>query len=460
MSETPDLPAHPARAALAAVDDALGQLGSANLWSMSESDLLDLRIDLEATRARLESATLAVTREVDGRGAATATGAPSTAAWLRGRLRLHPGAAKAEVELARDLATGMTDTAAALAAGHISRDAAAAVATGLHRLPRGVDPAVRDQAQTYLVTQAREFDPAALARLGNHLIVALDPDGGPALEREEARQADRQYLTMSHAADGSRPLRGQFGPEGGALLDAVLQSLSGPVPRADGSPDPRTPAQRRAEGFLELLGHLVACGDDLPEHGGEPVTLTVTTTADYLTTLTPGTGTGTGADADQWAAPGTDGPCSGRPAGPAATLDDGTPLSPETTRRLGCDAWLVTAILNTDGDVLDIGRMSRIVPRPIRRALVVRDGGCAFPGCGRPARWCHAHHIWFWADGGPTKLSNLVLLCGHHHRVVHHHGWDVDIGPDGHPQFHPPPWIDPHQIPRPAWRPPDLTISD
>jgi hypothetical protein len=84
MSETTDRPpAHPARAALAAVDDALAQLASANLWSMSESDLLDLRIDLEASRARLESVTLSVTREVDGRGAATATGAPSTAAWLR-----------------------------------------------------------------------------------------------------------------------------------------------------------------------------------------------------------------------------------------------------------------------------------------------------------------------------------------------------------------------------------------
>ncbi len=58
-----------------------------------------------------------------------------------------------------------------------------------------------------------------------------------------------------------------------------------------------------------------------------------------------------------------------------------------------------------------------------------------------------------------TALGNLVLLCGHHHRVVHHHGWDVDIGPDGHPQFHPPPWIDPDQIPRPAWRPPDFTTD-
>jgi hypothetical protein len=74
----------------------------------------------------------------------------------------------------------------------------------------------------------------------------------------------------------------------------------------------------------------------------------------------------------------------------------------------------------------------------VGRALVVRDRGCAFPGCGRPARWCHAHHIWFWADGGPTKLSNLVLLCGHHHRVVQNHGWDVD----------------------PAWRPGDLTACD
>ena len=425
MSETTDLPpAHPAGAALAAVDDALRQLASANLWSMSESEVLDLRIGLEAGRARLESVTLAVTREVDGRGAATATGAPSTAAWLRGRLRLHPGAATAEVELARDLDTEMTDTAAALAAGDISRDAAAAVAAGLHRLPRGVDPATRERAQTYLVDQAREFDPAALARLGNHLVVALDPDGGPALEREEARQRD-----------------------------------------------PRTPAQRRAEGFLELLGHLVACGDDLPDHGGEPVTLTVTTTADYLTTR-PHTdhdgddGDGGDGACDQWAVPGTHRPRPSRPsrptgpAGPAATLENGTPLSPETTRRLGCDAWLVTAILNTDRDVLDIGRMSRIVPRPIRRALVVRDRGCAFPGCGRPARWCHAHHIWFWADGGPTKLSNLVLLCGHHHTVVHHHGWDIDIGPDGHPQLHPPPWIDPDQIPRPAWRPPDLHACD
>jgi hypothetical protein len=172
----------------------------------------------------------------------------------------------------------------------------------------------------------------------------------------------------------------------------------------------------------------------MPELGGEPVTLTVTTTADYLTAATE----------------------RAEGNGPAATLEDGTPLSPETTRRLACDAWLVTAIINTDLDVLDIGRLSRVIPRGIRRALIARDHGCAFPGCGRPPRWCHGHHIWFWADGGPTALNNLVLLCAHHHHTVHHHGWDIDIGPDGHPRFHPPPWIDPTRTPQPPWRPPRL----
>jgi hypothetical protein len=92
----------------------------------------------------------------------------------------------------------------------------------------------------------------------------------------------------------------------------------------------------------------------------------------------------------------------------------------------------------------------------MRRALIARDQGCAFPGCGRPPRWCQAHHIQFWADGGPTTLHNLVLLCGHDHHRIHHDGWQVDPGPDGHPQFHPPPWIDPTRTPIPAWRPPHL----
>ncbi len=224
------------------------QLGSANLWSMSESDLLDLRIDLEATRARLESATLTVTREVDGRGAATATGAPSTAAWLRGRLRLHPGAAKAEVELARDLATEMADTAAALAAGHISRDAAAAVATGLHRLPRGVEAKTRDQAQTYLVAQAREFDPAALARLGNHLIVALDPDGGPPWNAKKPARPTGSTSPCPTPPTAAARCAASSAPRAAPCSTPSCSPCPARSPAPTAAPTP-TPAQRRAEGF-------------------------------------------------------------------------------------------------------------------------------------------------------------------------------------------------------------------
>ena len=144
MSSTFDtLVAHPARVALTAVEQGLGGLGEANLWTLSDAELLELRADLEATRARLDAQLLAATREVDGRGAAVATGAASTAAWLRHRLLLHPGAAKAEVALAKDLAGELTATGQALRTGGVTRDQAAAVATAMRALPGAVDPATR-----------------------------------------------------------------------------------------------------------------------------------------------------------------------------------------------------------------------------------------------------------------------------------------------------------------------------
>ena len=85
--------AHPARMALSAVDREIAELAASNLWSMSQAELLQLRIEAEQTLARLQSTVLAVTREVDARGAAVATGASSTAAWLRGRLLQHPAQA-------------------------------------------------------------------------------------------------------------------------------------------------------------------------------------------------------------------------------------------------------------------------------------------------------------------------------------------------------------------------------
>jgi hypothetical protein len=114
-------------------------------------------------------------------------------------------------------------------------------------------------------------------------------------------------------------------------------------------------------------------------------------------------------------------------------LEDGTRVSAETARRLSCDASLVEVAHGPDGDVLDVGRKTRTIPPAIRRALEVRDRGCRFPGCG--LRFTDAHHVTHWADGGGTSVKNCLLLCGHHHRLVHEGGWRVDWWGEGHPVF-------------------------
>jgi hypothetical protein len=115
-------------------------------------------------------------------------------------------------------------------------------------------------------------------------------------------------------------------------------------------------------------------------------------------------------------------------------------MSAATLRRLACDAEVIPVVLGTDSEPLDVGRAHRFVTPGIWNALVARDRHCAFPACDRPPVMCHAHHITHWLHHGPTKLPNLVLLCGHHHRVIHHTPWEVRLNPHDHqPEFKPPP---------------------
>lgn len=112
--------------------------------------------------------------------------------------------------------------------------------------------------------------------------------------------------------------------------------------------------------------------------------------------------------------------------GGLSELEDGTPLAPETVRRLGCDCSIVTAI-ERDGEILNVGRKTRAISTPIKRALVARDRHCRFPGCTSKV-WVEGHHIRHWAfEGGETRLSNLVLVCRAHHRAVHEYGYRVTL---------------------------------
>jgi hypothetical protein len=133
-----------------------------------------------------------------------------------------------------------------------------------------------------------------------------------------------------------------------------------------------------------------------------------------------------------------------------SVLEEGVSVSAETSRRLACDASKVVMTHGADGAVLDVGRKARVVPPAIRRALEHRDGSCRFPGCG--LKFCDAHHLEHWAQGGDTKLENLLLLCRKHHRDVHEGGFGVEFLADGNPQFY---WPDGRVMPEagapPKW---------
>ena len=111
-------------------------------------------------------------------------------------------------------------------------------------------------------------------------------------------------------------------------------------------------------------------------------------------------------------------------------LECGHRLAPDTARRIACDGSWLRITEDADGNPLDIGRKSRAVPPSMQRALRSRDGGCRFPGCTHH-RFVDAHHIEHWANGGETSLHNLVLLCRHHHHLVHEGGFGVERIADG-----------------------------
>jgi hypothetical protein len=422
MTQVLDPPMAPPIAALRELQHALVEQAALPLWTLSDPETLELRRVWQEVLGQVESGRLATTREIDRRGAAMAAGAANTLAWLKAACRVHPGEAKEEVALAAALDRDLPATAPALAAGQISRRAAAVVAATTEKIARTTPADVVRQAEALLVEHAQALDPHTLERVARHLRHTLDPDRGAVLEREENAARARNSWEWSIRPDGTSRSVLDLDAETTAVLRTAVDPLAAPRPAGpDGQPDPR-PRPHRLADALGALAQAALDSARLPDQAGQPTQVVVHVP---LTAL-------------QGAGP-----------APGAVLDHGVPISAETARRLACDALLVPAVLGAAGEPLDIGRASREPSAAIRRALVARDAGCAY--CGAPARWCQAHHVQHWSRGGPTALSNLVLLCHRHHVAVHHDGWDVVIDADGLPTFHPPPWTDPARRP---WRPP------
>ncbi|WFE49586.1 HNH endonuclease signature motif containing protein [Micromonospora sp. WMMD1155] len=404
---------------LARMESAVASCADAAAWALSERDLIAALDATHRLQQRLAAVQLAVVRELDGRGTAVAQGASSTTVWLRDRLRLDVAAARRLVGLAASVDVAPPAVREALASGVVSVEQARVIADTATTVTVTAGAEVAEKAVGVLVEWAGQFDPTLLRRMGTRILDHVAPDladaaAKAALAAEDARATRDRHLTLSEQTDGRLRLTGILDAEAAGLLRAAIDPLSAPA----GPDDARSPGQRRHDALADVCRLALRTGD-LPEHGGDPAQIVVTTDYD---TLTRQLGSG--------------------------TLDIGVRLTPDTVRRLACDATILPAVLGGTSQVLDVGRQRRLITGPLRRALVLRDGGCAFPGCDRPPRWCAAHHIHHWADGGPTNLDNAVLLCGHHHRHLHHSQWTVRLGDDSHPEFIPPAWLDPDQLPR------------
>ncbi len=107
----------------------------------------------------------------------------------------------------------------------------------------------------------------------------------------------------------------------------------------------------------------------------------------------------------------------------SAGARSGLPI--ETVRRIACDSDLIVLVEDGEGNPLNVGRKTRVIPKALERALWARDKGCRFPGCGR-TRYVEAHHVVHWSAGGETSLENLMLLCSRHHMLLHEGGFTIE----------------------------------
>ncbi|MPY84416.1 MAG: DUF222 domain-containing protein, partial [Actinophytocola sp.] len=213
---------------------------------------------------------------------------------------------------------------------------------------------------------------------------------------------------------------GRLDAVSGALFEKLISPLAKPRPSDDGERDLRAADQRHGDAFAELLDFTQRAAD-LPTEAGEPPTVIVTMTLNDL---------------------------RGNGGGEPPLLNGEVPTSVEEARLLACDARVIPAVLGGDGEVLDLGHAQRLASRAQRRAHYLRDRGCVFPSCTRPAHWTQIHHIQEWAHHGATNLANLALLCGQHHRLIHTSDWSISMAADGKPECIPPPWLDATQAPQ------------
>ncbi|MFM1721858.1 DUF222 domain-containing protein [Rhodococcus sp. PAM 2766] len=399
--------------------------------SLPEISLLQGMLDVSREIERLEALRVAMVAEVDERAVSLDTlGFRSVKQWLAANTLLEVPAAARILALGRMLSR-QPEIADAFNTGDISAEHAALIGKFCETPPRGMPVEALGACRKVLLDAAT--GPAATTMTVRTCIARLER----IFESDElppSEDTERNEFHASKTLNGRVAVKGDLDAVTGEMLLTALSALTKPRNPVDDPAGSHTPAQKRADAFAEILRRYLDSGE-APVEGGERPHLSLHVNAADLAC----------SEADHESAH-PDGEPDLFGDKDVATMPWMGPLSIATARRLACDCHL-TPIVMHDGVPIDLGRTSRTVSKKQRRALVARDHGCAFPGCGAPPAHCEGHHVKHWADGGPTDLDNLVLLCRYHHRLLHHSHWQVKIGADRHPWFTPPSTVDPYKKP-------------
>jgi hypothetical protein len=328
-----------------------------------ETELATLASHLYAGTCRW----LELVGEIDQRGDWDEAGCGSCAEWLAWRCALEPRAAREHVRVARRLPE-LGSIRGAFARGELSYS--------------------KVRALTRVATTENEEELLGLAGVLTAAQLERTVRAYRRVTSAEALQVqDDAYVSVFWDDDGSLAIHGRLAPQDGAVVLRALDAMRDEIwNRGRGSAEPRPLRQAPTAEALVAVAEAALANPAAERPAGERYQVVVHVDKGVL-------------------ARDGDGSCE---------LDDGSALAPETARRLACDSSVVAN-----------GRKTRAIPPALGRALRARDRGCRFPGC-ENRRFLDAHHVHHWAKGGPTTLGNLVLLCRHHHRLVHEGGFHID----------------------------------
>jgi hypothetical protein len=382
---------------------------------VAPEDLVDELASLFAQRDRLEARIATTLRQVSECGAFRRDGYPSVTALLKHRMSLHPGEALRLVSRANGLAATPL-LSLAFDTGMLSGSQVDVLLEAAFRAPDAFA-----KAEAKLVEMA--LDTPLIRDLRKRLDYWLDqvaPDD-LADDRNLIRESRATYIRRD--GDMMR-FTGWTDLESGGMMRARLD----PGPAAPG--DTRSTPARRADLLIDILNG-----------AGDRPNILVHVSAETLLETDPAKKTAN-----------------------LAETGSGTFLTRDEISRIACEANLSRVVFGPASQPLDVGRSKRLVTPALRTAVTARDLECVFPNCDRVSSWCDVHHLIPWQKGGLTQIDNLILLCRHHHTLIHEGGWRIK-GKPGNLRFHRPDGteLEPDPPPKAATNPPrpplHLTIA-